>query len=50
VTTAGIGMLAGSALAQHINEKYLRYIAGTGFIGIGIWMLVKVWHASNPVA
>lgn len=50
VAAAGIGVLAGSAMAQYINEKYLHTIAGAGFIGIGIWMLVKTWHAGNPLA
>jgi hypothetical protein len=37
-------------MGQYINEKYLHTIAGAGFIGIGIWMLVKTWHAGNPLA
>ena len=28
-------MLAGAVLAEYINEKYLHYIAGIGFIVIG---------------
>ena len=41
VAAAGIGVLAGSALSHSINEKYLHYVAGIGFVAIGIWMLVK---------
>ena len=26
-----IGVLAGSLMSEYINEKYLHYIAGTGF-------------------
>lgn len=50
VTAAGIGVLAGSLMAQYINERYLHVIAGAGFIGIGLWMLVKAWHAGHLVA
>ncbi len=41
VAAAGIGVLAGSVMSQYINEKYLHYVAGAGFIAIGIWMLLK---------
>jgi len=41
VTASAIGVLAGSMLSSAINEKYLQYIAGAGFVGIGIWMLMK---------
>ena len=37
-----ISVIAGSLLSQYISTKYLHYIAGIGFIGIGIWTLVKV--------
>jgi len=39
VVASGIGVLAGSFLSEFINEKYLHYAAGTGFIAIGIWTL-----------
>jgi len=39
VVASGIGVLAGSLLSEFINEKYLHYAAGTGFIAIGIWTL-----------
>ena len=35
VVASAIGVLAGSLLAEYINIKYLHYIAGIGFIGIG---------------
>lgn len=41
VLTSAIGVLAGSAIAQHVSEKTLSYLAGIGFIAIGIWTLVK---------
>ncbi len=36
-----ISVLAGSLVSQYISEKYLHYIAAIGFIGIGIWTLVR---------
>ncbi len=35
VVASAIGVLAGSLLSEYINEKYLHYIAGIGFISIG---------------
>ena len=41
VVASGIGVLAGGVVSQYVSEKYLHYIAGIGFVGIGIWTLVK---------
>ena len=41
VVASAIGVLAGSLLSEYINEKYLHYIAGTGFILIGAWTLLR---------
>ena len=41
VVAAGIGVLAGGVISQYVSERYLHYIAGIGFIGIGIWTLAK---------
>jgi putative Ca2+/H+ antiporter (TMEM165/GDT1 family) len=41
IVASGIGVLAGSVISHHVSEKYLHYIAGVGFIGIGIWTLWK---------
>ena len=41
VLTSAIGVLVGALLAQHINERYLHYAAGVGFIAIGLWTLLK---------
>ena len=37
IVASAIGVLAGSLLAEYINAKYLHYVAGIGFIGIGIF-------------
>ncbi|MBA7646336.1 hypothetical protein ES703_54098 [subsurface metagenome] len=39
IVASGIAVLAGSFLAHHINPKYLSWIAGLGFIGVGIWVI-----------
>ena len=39
IVASAIGVLAGSLLAEYINVKYLHYIAGVGFILIGIFTL-----------
>jgi putative Ca2+/H+ antiporter (TMEM165/GDT1 family) len=41
VLASGIGVIAGSLLSEYISEKVLQYIAGAGFILIGIWTLVR---------
>ena len=39
VVASAIGVLAGSLFSEYINEKYLHYIAGVGFILIGAFTL-----------
>jgi|SRR5881397_3127194 len=41
IVASGIGVLVGAMVSQHVSEKYLHYIAGIGFVGIGIWRLLK---------
>ena len=41
IVASGIGVLAGGFISQYISAKYLDYIAGIGFIAIGIWTLFK---------
>lgn len=35
IVASALGVLAGSLLSEYINEKYLHYIAGVGFLAIG---------------
>lgn len=41
VFASGLGVIAGTLLSEYINEKYLHYVAGVGFVGIGIWTIVN---------
>ena len=41
IVASAIGVLVGSVASSYINEKYLHYIAGIGFVIIGIWTFIK---------
>ncbi len=41
IVASGIGVLVGGLFSQYISEKHLQYIAGLGFVGIGIWTIFK---------
>ncbi|MFZ0256264.1 MAG: TMEM165/GDT1 family protein [Gammaproteobacteria bacterium] len=41
IAASAIGVLAGGFISQYISEKHLHYIAGIGFIGIGLWTLIR---------
>lgn len=39
VVATGIGVLAGDLVSQYVNPAALKFVAGAGFIAIGIWTL-----------
>ena len=41
VAASAIGVLAGTLLSEFINPRYLHYLAGAGFVAIGIWTLIR---------
>jgi putative Ca2+/H+ antiporter (TMEM165/GDT1 family) len=41
VLTSLIGVLAGSLVAEYVNPRALSWAAGVGFIGIGVWTLIR---------
>jgi len=41
IVASALGVLAGSVMSDYINEKYLHYGAGIGFIGIGAFTLYQ---------
>ena len=41
IMASGISVLAGGIISHYVSVKYLHYLAGMGFLGIGIWTLVK---------
>lgn len=42
VSASAIAVYLGSILGRYINPKYLSWIAGVGFIIVGIWTIVSV--------
>ena len=41
VVATGLAVLIGSNMEKYINPKYLSWVAGTGFILIGIWTIIR---------
>jgi putative Ca2+/H+ antiporter (TMEM165/GDT1 family) len=41
IVTSAFGVAAGSVVSEYVSEKALHYLAGIGFIAIGIWTLFK---------
>ncbi|PLW67631.1 TMEM165/GDT1 family protein [Pseudohalioglobus lutimaris] len=39
IIASAIGVLAGSMMSEYIDERYLHYVAGVGFIAIGAFTL-----------
>lgn len=40
VLTSALGVLAGSLVAEYVNPKVLRWVAGLGFVAVGLWTLL----------
>jgi putative Ca2+/H+ antiporter (TMEM165/GDT1 family) len=40
VLSSLIAVAAGSVISQYVDPRYLSYVAGAGFIIIGIWTIV----------
>jgi putative Ca2+/H+ antiporter (TMEM165/GDT1 family) len=45
VLTSAIGVAAGSFLSQHVSPKALSWVAGVGFVAIGLWTMGQAWAA-----
>ncbi|MFY9342534.1 MAG: TMEM165/GDT1 family protein [Planctomycetota bacterium] len=41
VLSTALGVIAGQALLAYVSEKALHWIAGLGFVAIGLWTLWK---------
>ena len=42
VLATGVGVLAGGWVSRHLGPRTLQWIAGAGFVAIGLWTL---WSA-----
>jgi len=40
VLSSALGVLAGSLVADNVNPRIVRWVAGLGFIAIGTWVLL----------
>lgn len=41
VVTSAIGVLAGASLAHLVSPRVLSFVAGFGFVAIGLWTLAR---------
>ena len=41
IVASALGVLAGSFISAHVNPRYLAWVAGTGFIAIGVITIVR---------
>jgi len=41
IFATAIAVLAGGLISNYLSEKHLHYMAGIGFIVIGIWTLLR---------
>src|SRR5258705_9963446 len=46
VAATAIGVLAGATISSHVQPKYFSYVAGVGFILIGVW---NIWRVDDRV-
>jgi putative Ca2+/H+ antiporter (TMEM165/GDT1 family) len=40
VLTSALGVLAGSLVAEYVSPNVVRWLAGLGFIAVGVWVLL----------
>jgi putative Ca2+/H+ antiporter (TMEM165/GDT1 family) len=45
VLTSAIGVLAGSLISQYVSPKLISWIAGLGFIAVGVWTIAQAGAA-----
>jgi len=41
VLSAGLGVLGGAVIAEYVSPRMLRWVAGAGFIAVGVWVLLS---------
>jgi len=41
VTAATLSVIAGAWLSAHVDDRIVRLVAGTGFVAVGVWTLVR---------
>ena len=41
ILSSAIGVLAGAFISEQVNPKWLSWLAGVGFILVGIWSIAR---------
>ncbi|HHX81538.1 MAG TPA: TMEM165/GDT1 family protein [Pseudomonadaceae bacterium] len=41
IATSALGVLAGGVIGNYVTPRQLQWVAGIGFIAIGLWTLLK---------
>lgn len=41
VVASALGVLAGGLVSEYVNPRALRWVAGLGFVGVGLWVLLS---------
>lgn len=41
VLTSAIGVIAGAVIGKYVSPRVLSYVAGAGFVAIGLWTIAK---------
>ena len=41
VLTSALGVLAGAFISQHVSPKALSWVAGAGFVLVGVWTIAR---------
>ena len=41
VLTSALGVVAGAFISEHVSPKVLSWVAGLGFIAVGVWTLSR---------
>jgi putative Ca2+/H+ antiporter (TMEM165/GDT1 family) len=41
VLSSALGVLAGQAITAVVGERALRWVAGLGFVAMGVWTLLR---------
>lgn len=41
ICATAIGVMVGGALFRYVPEQTIKYLAGAGFIAVGLWVLIK---------
>ena len=41
VLTSALGVAAGTVISQYVSPQVLSWVAGLGFIAVGVWTLLR---------